>query len=221
MSPMDKTFHSTIWQGLGAIFLVSGFLVFPAFAIDVDLTLEQGKHLMALAREPMEKASSNDEMFKIIKLADKTSRIGDDPETTPCGSSAIVRTKTYWFEYFGREEGRRSKVAKKEVRMPEAKVQEILNMPNLEIEIGLCGQEEFFAEGADVALQQGSKNIMPTDKGKPSRGRKIPGSEMEFVSRFSARFSYQDFDPQAPSKVVVFFPDGKLISLDADFSKIK
>jgi len=221
MSPMDNTSQSTIWQGFGAIFLVSGFLVSPAFAIDVDLTLEQGKQLMALAREPMEKASSNDDMFKIIKLADKSSRIGDDPETTPCGSSAILRTKTYWFEYFGREEGRRSKVAKKEVRMPESKVQEILSMPNLEIEIGLCGQEEFFAEGADVALQQGSKNIMPTDKGKPSRGRKIPGSEMDFVSRFSARFSYQDFDPHAPAKIVVFFPDGTLISLEADFSKIK
>jgi hypothetical protein len=220
---MDNTSQSTIWQGLGAIFLVSGFLVSPAFAIDVDLTLEQGKHLMALAREPMEKASSNDDMFKIIKLADKTSRIGDDPETTPCGSSAIVQTKTYWFEYFGREEGRRSKVAQKEVRMPEAKVQAILNMPNLAIEIGLCGQEEFFAEGADVALQQGLKNIMPTDKGKPSRGRKIPGSEMDFVSRFSARFSYQDFDPQAPSKVVITLQDavGTLISIDADFSKIK
>ena len=169
----------------------------------------------------MEKASSNEEMFTIIKVADKNSRIGDDPESKPCGSSAIVRTKTYWFGYFGREEGRRSKVAQKEIRMPESKVQEILSMPNLEIEIGLCGQEEFFAEGADVALQQGSNNIMPVDKGNPSRGRKIPGSEMDFVSRFSARFSYQDFDPQALTKIVVFFPDGKLISMDSDFSKIK
>ncbi len=221
MSPMDNTSHSTMRQRLGALFLVSGLLVSPAFAIDVDLTLEQAKHILASAREPMEKASSNEEMFKIIKLADKHSRIGDDPELKPCGTSAILRTKTYWFEYFGREEGRRSKVAQQEVRMPEAKIQEILNMPYLEIEIGLCGHEEFFAEGADVALQQGSTNIMPADKGKPSRGRKIPGSEMDFVSRFSARFSYQDFDPQASTKIIVFFPDGKLISLDADFSKIK
>ena len=47
------------------------------------------------------------------------------------------------------------------------------------------------------------------------------GAEMDFISRFSARFSYQDFDPEAPSKIVLFFPDGKLISLDVDFSKIR
>lgn len=105
--------------------------------------------------------------------------------------------------------------------MPEAKIQEILNMPNLEIEIGLCGQEEFFAEGAEVALQQGSTNIMAVDKGKPSRGRKIPGSEMEYASRFSARFAYQDFDPKAMTKIIVFFPDGKLITIEADFSTIR
>ena len=36
---------------------------------------------MASAREPMEAAASNDEMFAIIKAADKNSRIGDDPAT--------------------------------------------------------------------------------------------------------------------------------------------
>lgn len=221
MSLMDHTFPSTLWQGLGAIFLACGIMVSPSWAIDVDLTPEQANQILTTAREPMEKASSNEEMFQIIQLADKATRVGDDPAAKPCGSSAVLRTKTYWFEYFGREEGRRSKVAQKDVRMPESKIQEILNMSNLEIEIGLCGQEEFFAEGVDVALQQGSNNIMAADKGKPSRGRKIPGSEMDFVSRFSARFSYQDFDPQGLSKIVVFFPDGKLVSLDADFSKIK
>ena len=210
-----------IWQGILVVFWVVGLCVSSASAIDVELTSEQAKQIMAMARGVMGKASSNEEMFTIIRAADKKARIGDNPETNPCGSSAILRTKTYWFEYFGREEGRRSRVAQKEVRMPEAKIHEILKMPNLEMEIGLCGQEEFFAEGADVALQQGSNNIMPTDKGKPSRGRKIPGSKMDFVSRFSARFSYQDFDPLAQSKIVVFFPDGKLISLGTDFSKIK
>ncbi len=200
-----------VWGGTGS----------SAYAIDVDLTLDQARQIMASAREPMERAASNDEMFDVIKSADKQTRIGDDPETKPCGSSAILRTKTYWFEYFGREEGRRSKVAQKEIRMPEDNIQEILDMPNLEIEIGLCGTEEFFAEGADVALQQGSNNVMAVDKGNPSRGRKILGSETEYVSRFSARFAYQDFDPHAPTKIFVFFPDGKLVSLDADFSAIR
>ncbi len=220
MSSRERYHHRN--KAVGLMLLVAlGAMGSPALAIDVDLTLAQAKQVMASARGPMEEAASNDEMFAIIKAADKNSRIGDDPATKPCGSSAILRTKTYWFEYFGREEGRRSKVAKQEVRMPEAKIQEILNMPNLEMEIGLCGQEEFFAEGADVALQQGATNVMAVDKGKPSRGRKIPGSKMDYVSRFSARFAYQDFDPQAVTNIVVFFPDGKLVTIEADFSKIK
>ena len=220
MSSRERYYHRKKAFGLMLLFAL-GAMGSPALAIDVELTLEQAKQIMASARGPMEQAASNDEMFGIIKTADKAARIGDDPAVKPCGSSAILRTKTYWFEYFGREEGRRSKVAKQKVRMPEAKIQEILNMPNLEMEIGLCGQEEFFAEGADVALQQGSTNVMAVDKGKPSRGRKIPGSEMDYVSRFSARFAYQDFDAQAVTNIVVFFPDGKLVTIEADFSKIK
>ena len=210
-----------IWQGLLIVFLVVTSGVPSAFAIDVELTLEQAKKIMASARGNMEKASSEEEILAVILAADKKFRIGDDPETKPCGSNAILRTKAFRLEFFGRLEATTSRGQKRLVRMPESKIKDILKVPNLEMEIGLCGQEEFFAEGADVALQQGSNNIMPTDKGKPSRGRKIPGSEMDFVSRFSALFSYQDFDPQASSKIVVFFPDGKLISLDADFSKIK
>lgn len=221
MSFYERDYHRNMKLWLMLLLFLGGGMISSAYAIDVDLTLEQAQQIMAAAREPMEQTASNDEMFQLIKSADKNTRIGDDPETKPCGSSAILRTKTYWFGYFGREEGRRSKVAQAEVRMPESKIQQILNMPNLEIEIGLCGDEEFFAEGADVALQQGLNNVMAVDKGKPSRGRKIPGSAMEYVSRFSARFAYQDFDPQAPTNIVVFFPDGKLVSIEADFSTIK
>ena len=210
-----------IWQGLLVVFLVVGLGVPSAFSIDVELTLEQAKQIMASARGTMEKASSEEEILAVIIAADKKFRIGEDPETKPCGSSAILRTKVFRLEFFARLEATTSRGQKRAVRMPESKVEEILKIPNLEMEIGLCGQEEFFAEGANVALQQGSYNIMPTDKGKPSRGRKIPESEMDFVSRFSVLFSYQDFDPQALSKIVIFFPDGKLISLDADLSKIK
>ncbi|MDD9860495.1 MAG: hypothetical protein OXU40_08625 [Nitrospira sp.] len=198
-----------------------GGMVSPAWAINVDVTMEDAGQIMDAAREPMEQVTSNEEMFQIIQEADKKSRIGDDPAVKPCGSSAILRTKTYWLEYFGREEARRSKVAQREIRMPEAKIQEILTMPNLEIEIGLCGQEEFFAEGVDVALQQGARNVMAVDKGKPSRGRNIPGSETDYVSRFSARFAYRDFDPNAETTLVIFFPDGTLINLKTDFAAIR
>ena len=203
------------------VLCVLGGMVSPALAIDVKVTIEDATRIMSAARGSVEQAASNDDMFQIIEAADKKSRIGDDPATTPCGSSAILRTKTYWLGYFGREEARRSRVDQREIRMPEAKIREILTMPNLEMEIGLCGQEELFADGADVALQQGSRNVMAVDKGKPRRGRKIPGSATDYVSRFSARFAYQDFDPHAATTIVIFFPDGKLINIATDFSAIR
>ncbi len=212
--------YSRKGRGLMVLCLMGG-MVSPALAIDVTVTIEEAERIMSEARGPMEQAASNEEMFRIIQLADTRSRIGDDPAAQLCGSSAILRTKTYWLGYFGREEARRSKAAQHTIRMPEAKIREILNMPNLEVEIGLCGHGEFFAEGVDVALQQGSRNVMAVDKGKPSRGRKIPGSATDYVSRFSARFAYRDFDPMAETTMVIFFPDGTLVNIQADFAAIK
>ncbi|MCA9465704.1 MAG: hypothetical protein KC643_09725, partial [Nitrospira sp.] len=139
----------------------------------------------------------------------------------PCGPHAILRTRHYWLEYFGRREAAESKRQKQDIRMPEAKIQEILQMPYLEVEIRLCGEEEFFSEGAEVALQQGTQTIRPVDIGPAERGRKNPGSETSFRSRFTARFAYSDFDPKAEGTFVIFFPDGKLINIPADFSSIQ
>jgi len=221
MGLLELGLKSKIHLGLGAMAMFFLIGMGPVWGIEVDLTLDQAAHLLSAGRGPMEKANTVEDVTKLIKAADKANRIGTDPEQEPCSSSAVLKTKSYWLEYFGRREAAESKRLKTDIRMPDAKVKEILQMPNLEIEIGLCGQEEYFAEGADVALQQNSNNIMPVDKGKPSRGRKIPGSKMDYVSRFSARFAYQDFDPMAPANIVVFFPDGKLISLEVDFSKVK
>ncbi len=221
MGSNGRGLRSKMKLGLGAMAMSTLIGIAPVLGIEVDLTMEQAAKLLAAGRGPMEQAETVEEVTKLIKAADKAIRIGTDPEQKPCSTSAILKTKSYWLEYFGRREAAESKRLKTEVRMPEAKVKEILQMPNLEIEVGLCGQEEYFAEGADVALQQGSNNIIPVDKGKPSRGKEIPGSKTDYVSRFSARFAYQDFDPIAPTNIVVFFPDGTLISLEADFSKIK
>ena len=221
MGSRETGLRSRMQLGLSAMAMFTVAGIAPAWAIEVDLTMEQASQLLSAGRGPMEKAETVDDVTKLIKAADKAIRIGTDPEKEPCSTSAVLKTKSYWLEYFGRREAAESKRLKREIRMPAEKVKEILQMPNLEIEIGMCGQEEYFAEGADVALQQGSNNILPVDKGQPSRGRKIPGSETDYVSRFSARFAYQDFEPNAPTNIAVFFPDGKLITLEADFSKIK
>jgi hypothetical protein len=96
-------------------------------------------------------------------------------------------------------------------------------MPNLEVEVQLCGDDEYFAEGVQMAFQQGAKTIKPVDISQAERGRKIEmaNKASAFRTRFTARFAYDSFDPNAKTKVVVFFMDGKQIEFEADFSKVK
>lgn len=189
-------------------------------AIDLSITLEQAYEAMAAGRQTMEQAESVEDVAAVMKASERSIRVGADPEVEPCGAHAILRTRRYWLEYFGRREAAESKRQKQDIRMPEAKIQEILDMPYVEVEIRLCGEDEFFAEGAEVALQQGSTTVRPVDIGPAERGRKNPGDTISFRSRFTARFAYADFDPQAPGTLAVFFPDGKLINIPADLSKI-
>lgn len=203
------------------------FAVEPASAIDVKLTMEEAKKALEAGRVPMEKASESakpdEEIKKILQRASMATRIGADPEKEPCGASAILRTKRFWLESFGRKEATESKKQNAVVRMPDDKIQKYLDMPNLEIEVQLCGDDEYFAEGVQVAFQQGSKIIKPVDVSPAERGRKIelPDKTTAYRTRFTARFAYDSFDPNAKTKVVVFFMDGKQIEFEADFSKVK
>ncbi len=192
-----------------------------AYAIDIDLTMDQANQALADGRSSMEKAEKVEDVAAIMKAAEHAIRVGANPEENPCGPHAILRTRYYWLEYFGRREAAESKRQKKQIRMPESKIQEILQMPYLEVEIRMCGEEEFFAEGVDVALQQGSIMARPVDVGAAERGKKNPGDTTSYRSRFTARFAYADFDPSADSTLAVFFPDGKLFNIEAELSKIR
>lgn len=201
---------------------VIGLSAYPSVssAIDLSMTMEQAKEALATGRQTMEQAESVEDIAAVMKASERVIRVGADPEADPCGAHAILRTRRYWMEYFGRREAAESKRQKQEIRMPETKIQEILDMPYLEVEIRLCGENEFFAEGAEVALQQDSTTIRPVDIGPAERGRKNAGPTPSFRSRFTARFAYADFDPQAPGTLAVFFPDGNLVNIPADLSKI-
>ncbi len=193
----------------------------PASAIDVKLTMEEAKKALAAGREPMEKANTPEEVKKLLQQAALATRVGADPEKDTCGASAVLRTKRYWLESFGRKEATESKKQKTDVRMPDEKIQKYLDMPNLEMEIQLCGDDEYFAEGVQIALQQGSKTVKPVDVSPAEKGRKNEGQGPAYRSRFTARFGYESFDPNAKTKLVVFFPDGKMTEFEADFSKVK
>lgn len=199
----------------------------PAGAIDVKLTMEEAKKSLAAGRDPMMKASEaakpDEEIKKVLQHASLATRVGADPEKDPCGTSAILRTKRFWLESFGRKEATESKKQKSDVRMPDDKIQKYLDMPNLEVEVQLCGDDEYFAEGVQVAFQQGSKTIKPVDISQADRGRKIElaNKAAAYRTRFTSRFAYDSFDPNAKTKVVVFFMDGKQIDFEADFSKVK
>jgi hypothetical protein len=207
---------------LGGVIMMWSMAIGPARAIDVKLTMDEAKKALAAGREPMEAANSPEDVKKVLQQASLATRIGADPEKDPCGASAIVRTKRFWLESFGRKEATESKKQKAEVRMPEEKIQKYLDMPYLEMEFQLCGDDEYFAEGVGVALQQGAKTVKPVDPEiKADRGRKNEGQGPAYRSRFTTRFAYDSFDPNAKTKVVIYFQDGKTIEFDTDLSKVK
>jgi hypothetical protein len=218
---IGSTSHIRLSLSLFAIVSVS-IMTLPSVshAIDLSLSMEDANKSLAAGRQTMETAESVEDVAAVMKASEKIVRVGANPEVDPCGTHAILRTRRYWLEYFGRREAAESKRQKKDIRMPESKIQEILAMPYLEVEVRLCGEEEFFAEGAEVAMQQGNLMVRPVDIGPAERGRKNPGPTPSFRSRFTARFAYADFDPQAPGTLAIFFPDGTLINIPADFSKI-
>src|SRR4026208_1713566 len=193
----------------------------PALAIDVNLSMEEAQKILEAGRAPIEKANTPADVKKVLTQASMVKRVGADPEKDPGGASAILRTKRYRLEAFGRQEAAESKKRKMDVRMPEEFVKKVVDMPNMETEVQLCGDDEYFAEGALIELQQGSKRIKPIDIGKAERGRKNEGSGPTYRSRFTALFAYEAFDPTAASVFVVNLQDGTEARIVADFSKVK
>jgi len=192
-----------------------------AWAIDVKLSAEEAEKALEAGRVPMEKANLPEDVKKVLQQASLAARVGADPEKDPCGASAILRTKRYRLEAFGRQEAVESKKRKIDVRMPEEFMKKVIDMPNMEVDVQLCGDDEYFAEGAVIELHQGSKRIKPIDIGKAERGRKNEGNGPTFRSRFTALFAYEQFDPNAKSVFVVNLTDGTEARIPADFSKVR
>ncbi|TKB70682.1 MAG: hypothetical protein E8D52_00895 [Nitrospira sp.] len=191
------------------------------WAIEVNLSPDEAHKALEIGRIPMEKANSPEDVKKVLQQASLATRVGADPEKEPCGASAVLRTKRYRLEAFGRQEAAESKKRKTDVRMPEEFIQKVMDMPNMEMEVQLCGDDEYFAEGALIELQQGSKRVKPIDIGKAERGRKNETSGPVFRSRFTAVFAYEQFDPNATSVFVVNLQDGQEIRVPAELSKVK
>ena len=223
MSVRDLT---SVVRGSGvAICVITSLLTIVDFqlvsAIEVNFSLEEAQKILEAGRAPMEKANTPEEVKKVLQQASMITRVGADPEKDPCGASAILRTKRYRLEAFGRQEAAESKKRKIDVRMPEEFIKKVVDMPNMEIEVQLCGDDEYFAEGALIEMQQGSKRIKPIDIGKAERGRKNEGSGPVYRSRFTAVFAYEKFDPTAASVFIVNLQDGNEARIVADFSKVK
>jgi hypothetical protein len=195
--------------------------VTPVFAIDVKLSMEDAQKALEAGRAPMEKANTPEDVKKVLQQASMVTRVGADPEKDSCGASAVLRTKRYRLEAFGRQEASESKKRKTDIRMPEEFIKKVVDMPNMEVEVQLCGDDEYFAEGALIELQQGTKKVKPIDVGKAERGRKNEGTGPAYRSRFTAVFAYESFDPNAASTFVINLQDGKELRINADFSKVK
>ena len=204
--------------GVGLLLSLGGG---QAFAIDVKLSMEDAQKALESGRIPMDKANTPEDVKKVLQQASMVTRVGADPEKDACGASAVLRTKRYRLEAFGRQEASESKKRKTEIRMPDEFIKKVIDMPNMEVEVQLCGDDEYFAEGAVIELHQGSKRVKPIDVGKSERGRKNEGDGPAYRSRFTAVFAYESFDPNAQSVFVINLMDGKEVRINADFSKVK
>lgn len=209
-----------LWSALG-LGVTLCFGSSSAFAIDAVLSMGDAQKALEAGRGPMEKAATPEEVKKVLQQASMATRVGADPEKESCGPSAILRTKRYRLEAFGRQEASESKKRKTEIRMPEEFIKKVIEMPNMEVEVQLCGDDEYFAEGAVIEMQQGSKRVKAIDIGKAERGRKNEGDGPAYRSRFTAVFAYESFDPNAQSVFVINLMDGKEVRINADFSKVK
>ncbi|WP_455370774.1 hypothetical protein, partial [Petrachloros mirabilis] len=158
--------------GVGLLLSLGGG---QAFAIDVKLSMEDAQKALESGRIPMDKANTPEDVKKVLQQASMATRVGADPEKDACGASAVLRTKRYRLEAFGRQEASESKKRKTEIRMPDEFIKKVIDMPNMEVEVQLCGDDEYFAEGAVIELHQGSKRVKPIDVGKSERGRKNEG----------------------------------------------
>jgi hypothetical protein len=220
-----RSLTSVVRVGGVAVCAVVGLLTVAGLqsvlAIEVKLSVEEAQKVLEAGRAPMQKANTPEDVKKVLQQASMATRVGADPEKDPCGASAILRTKRYRLEAFGRQEAAESKKRKTDVRMPDEFIKKVVDMPNMEIEVQLCGDDEYFAEGALIELQQGSKRIKPIDIGKAERGRKNEGSGPTYRSRFTALFAYETFDPTAASVFVVNLQDGTEARITADLSKVK
>jgi hypothetical protein len=217
---MAREWNRGILSLVGLVGVLAGG-VSPAFAIDVKLSMDEAQKALEAGRAPMDKANTPEEVKKVLQQASIVTRVGADPEKDSCGASAVLRTKRYRLEAFGRQEASESKKRKTDIRMPEEFIKKVVEMPNMEVEVQLCGDEEYFAEGALIELQQGPKKVKAIDVGKAERGRKNEGSGPAYRSRFTAVFAYESFDPNAASVFVINLQDGKEVRINADFSKVK
>src|SRR6476646_10715183 len=188
------TFRKQIVSLVGLTGVITGGIS-GVWAIDVNLSSDEAHKTLEIGRIPMEKANSPEDVKKVLQQASLATRVGADPEKEACGASAILRTKRYRLEAFGRQEASESKKRKTDIRMPDEFIKKVVDMPNMEVEVQLCGDDEYFAEGALIELQQGSKKVKAIDIGKAERGRKNEGSGPAYRSRFTAVFAYESFDP--------------------------
>ena len=81
----------------------------PVSAIEVKLSAEEAQKALESGRAPMEKANTPEDVKKVLQQASLVTRVGADPEKDSCGASAILRTKRYRLEAFGRQEAAESK----------------------------------------------------------------------------------------------------------------
>ena len=143
----------------------------PAWAIDVKVVRRRCQESPGRPGEhPWRSRFTGRRENLATSLAGHTSRA--DPEKRPVRRQCHLCAKALPLEAFGRQEAAESKNRKRRAHARRVYSKKVVDMPNMEVEVQLCGDDEYFAEKADIVFQQKGKISVRWISARPDRGRK-------------------------------------------------
>ncbi len=104
----------------------------------------------------------------------------------------------------------------------EQDIAQVLENPNLLVNIVIYGVRLNFAMDSYVVLEQGGRSIKPVNVRFDARGDRtsVWPQQPAYRAKVIAQFPYADLDPRAKTKLMVFPSGGGEVSFDLDFSQI-
>jgi hypothetical protein len=104
----------------------------------------------------------------------------------------------------------------------EADIRQVLDQKTMLVSVTLYGYRPTFAQGSYMVLIQGDRTIKPLTVRSDGQASLSPAwpKTPPFQAKVVASFLYEEFDPLARTRIVVFPASGGEVSFDLDFATV-